>query len=203
MPKTPALKPKKAPQRAKAQAAEHVHASRVAAHLDKAVYSAPKIAETVKAETHEVAEAASETAQAATAQIEKAAAPVVDWFGEGVSRITSAVEHAQELARESLKTFTSSRADTTNRAVALQQKLLSMTQSNVSEGIAALQKLMGASDVKEAIAIQSDYTRSALKTMSDQAKELQELSTQLAEGAHKPLAAQWAKTAEVFGGKSH
>ena len=68
MPKTPALKPKKAPQRAKAQAAEHVHASRVAAHLDKAVYSAPKIAETVKAETHEVAEAASETAQAATAR---------------------------------------------------------------------------------------------------------------------------------------
>lgn len=201
--------PKAAPQKSKparsskAQAAEHVHANRVASHLDTSLYAAPKLAETIKEETEKVSEAMSETAHAAAEKIEQATAPVVDWFGEGFARVASAIEGAQELARESLKTFTTSRADTTTQAVVIQQKLLSMTQANVAQGIAAVQKLMGAGNVNEAMAIHGEYSRNAIKTLTEQAKELQELSTKLAEGAGKPITHHWSKAAEMFSSKAH
>lgn len=201
MPKAAPPKSKPA-RRAKAQDAEHVHANRVAAHLDPTMYAAPKLAETVKEEAERVSAAVNETAHGAVEKIEKAAAPMVDWFGEGFSRVASAIEGAQELARESLKTFTTSRADTTTQAVVIQQKLMSMTQANVAQSIAAVQKLMSAGNVNQAMAIHSEYSRNAIKTLTDQAKELQALSAKLAEGAGKPITAHWSKAAEMLSGKA-
>lgn len=203
MPKTPPPKSAKSAPRAKAQKAEHVHASRVAAHLDPAIYTEPKAAAAKAVESVETAAApVIEAAKAAPEMMKKATMPVVDWFGEGFSRMASAVEAAQALAKEGVESFTASRADTTSQAVALQQKVLEMAQANVSSGIAAVQKLMGASNVNEALSIHSDYARESMKTLSDQAKELQVLSTKLAEDAHRPLAAHWSKTAEVLRGKA-
>lgn len=203
MPKPPPPKTAKSAPRAKAQKAEHVHASRVAAHLDPAIYTEPKAAAQKTVETAEaIAAPAMEAVKAAPDVMKKTMAPVVDWFGEGFARMASAVEAAQTLAKEGVESFTASRADTTNQAVALQQKALEMAQANVSSGIAAVQKLMSASNVNEALTIHSDYARDAIKTLSDQAKELQTLSAKLAEDAHRPIAAHWSKTAEVLRGKA-
>src|SRR5262245_19967578 len=166
--------------------ADHAHASRVAAHLDASMYTAPAGPKAVEA-------VAVALPKAAALEVTRISAPVMDWFGNGFSAMSDAVETAQKLAQESVESFAARRADATSQAVALQQKLIAMAQSNVADGVQAMQKLLTARSFNDAVALHSEYARDIVRTLSEQARELQALSAKFAEDTHKPLAEHWSK----------
>jgi phasin family protein len=109
------------------------------------------------------------------------------FMGEGFARLNDAIGTLQESIRETTASLTDTRVTTARNVTALQQKVIEITQQNISDMINHAQKMMRVSDMSEAFKLQAGYAQGALKTFATQADELRALSVKLARDASEPI----------------
>lgn len=68
------------------------------------------------------------------------------------------------------------------------QKAMSFAEHNVANSFDFAQKLTRAQDVSEVVKLHSDYVRSQIETLSEQAKDLGQTATRMAMETAKPKA---------------
>jgi phasin len=78
--------------------------------------------------------------------------------------------------------------DATNQgAVALNRKIIDIAQRNISSSFDLAKSLAGATNLAEAVELQSVYWRKQLDTLAAQAEEVRTLSAQVAADATEPM----------------
>jgi phasin family protein len=199
MPTTPRAR---RPVQSKTKAAEQAFTSRVSQMLE------PEGRENGSAGPH--GERAMHEGMAAAAQgkpterrpkfsVERPNAEALSAFmGEGFARLTDAFGALQDSFRDATTSLTDSRVTTTRNVTALQQKVLEITQQNVSEMINHAQRMMRVGDMSEAFKLQANYAQGALKTFATQADELRALSVKLARDASEPISERINRSMERF-----
>lgn len=75
-------------------------------------------------------------------------------------------------------------------AVALNRKVIDITQRNIHSGFEFAKNLLGAKTMAEAMELHSTYWRKQLGTLKDQAEEMRELSTRVTTDVAEPAKAQ-------------
>jgi phasin len=106
-------------------------------------------------------------------------------------------ERSVEQARRAFDTFISAAHGTASalegRAAAvrkgsedLRQRAMAFAEQNVASSFDFAQKLVHARDLPEFIHVQSEYMRSQMQVLAEQARELGEAATQTARNASRP-----------------
>ncbi len=75
-------------------------------------------------------------------------------------------------------------------AVALNRKLVDITQRNINSGFEFAKSLIGAKSVAETVELHSTYWQKQLSTLKAQADEMRELSTRVTADVIEPVKAQ-------------
>jgi phasin len=81
-------------------------------------------------------------------------------------------------------------------AVALNRKVIDITQRNITSGFEFAKSLSGAKNLTEAMELQATYWRKQLGTLGAQAEEMRNLSTQVTADVTEPIKAQVARGME-------
>ena len=81
-------------------------------------------------------------------------------------------------------------------AVALNRKVIDITQRNINSGFEFAKSLSGAKNLTEAMELQATYWRKQLGTLGAQAEEMRNLSTQVTADVTEPIKAQVARGME-------
>jgi phasin family protein len=198
MPTTPRAR---RPAQSKTQAAEHAFTSRVAQMLE------PEGRENGSGGPHGqrmARDAEASTAEKSTERKPKfsveapSAESLTAFMGEGFARLNDAIGTLQESIRETTASLTDTRVTTARNVTALQQKVIEITQQNISDMINHAQKMMRVSDMSEAFKLQAGYAQGALKTFATQADELRALSVKLARDASEPISERINRTMDQF-----
>jgi phasin family protein len=74
--------------------------------------------------------------------------------------------------------------------VALNRKVIDITQRNINSGFDLAKSLAGAKNLAEAMELQASYWREQLGTLGAQAEEVRTLSTQVTADVTEPIKAQ-------------
>lgn len=105
---------------------------------------------------------------------------------KSVEQAKEAVESFMSSAQRTLSTF-EGRAETARQgAKDLSQKALSFAEHNMATAFELAQKMVRAKDVQEMVRHQGDYIRAQSQALAEQAKELGEHTTKIAEAVSKP-----------------
>ena len=185
----------------KTQAAEHAFTSRVAQMLE------PEGRENGSGGPHgqRMAREAEASAEEKTSQRKPKfsvetpnAESLTAFMGEGLARLNDAIGTLQQSIRETTTSLTDTRVTTARNVTALQQKVIEITQQNISDMINHAQKMMRVGDMSEAFKLQAGYAQGALKTFATQADELRALSVKLARDASEPISERINRTMEQF-----
>jgi len=78
-------------------------------------------------------------------------------------------------------------------AVALNRRVIDITQRNIDSGFELAKSLAGAKNLAEAMELQASYWRKQLGTLGAQAEEVRTLSTQVTADVTEPIKAQVAR----------
>jgi phasin len=83
-------------------------------------------------------------------------------------------------------------------AVALNRKMIDITQRNINSGFDFAKSLVGAKTVAEAMALHSSYWQKQLGTLKAQAEEMRDLSTRVTSDVAEPARAQVKRSIDQF-----
>lgn len=111
------------------------------------------------------------------------------WLGQGLTAFRTSLEGLQTVARDATQSLTDNRIQSAQAFANLSSKLMEMAQSNMSDGINAVQKMLRARNVGEVIQIQTHFAQGWVKTMANQAAEIRDLSMTMARQAQPSAAA--------------
>jgi phasin len=95
-----------------------------------------------------------------------------DGFVTAASRAVNALEGQTETARQGAKDVT--------------EKAMGFAQKNVAGSFEFMQKLVQAKDFQEVLRLQTDYVKTQMQVLAEQAKELGESTTRAAKDAATP-----------------
>jgi phasin len=95
-----------------------------------------------------------------------------DGFIIAAHRAVSTFEGQSETARQGAKGVT--------------EKAMAFAQKNIASSFDFMQKLVHAKDFQEVVALQSDYVKSQMQVLTEQAKELGETTAKAAKDATTP-----------------
>lgn len=107
-------------------------------------------------------------------------------FAEPYEAISEALASAQEIARGTALSLADSRLQTARAFISVQQKLLEMAHANLRASFAAAQKIAIAPNFIEAVRLHSLFAQEQVRSLTEQAAELRQLSTAIAEKAPEP-----------------
>jgi phasin len=83
-------------------------------------------------------------------------------------------------------------------AVALNRKMIDITQRNINSGFDFAKSLIAAKTVAEAMALHSSYWQKQLGTLKAQAEEMRDLSTRVTSDVAEPAKAQVKRSIDQF-----
>lgn len=95
-----------------------------------------------------------------------------DGFITAAHRAASALEGQTETARQSAKDVT--------------EKAMGFAQKNIASSFEFMQKLVQAKDFQEVVKLQTDYVKTQMQVLTEQAKELGESTAQAAKDVTTP-----------------
>lgn len=96
-------------------------------------------------------------------------------------------EDFKQLSKDNVENAVKSFGVLSKNAQAIAVEMADYTKSSFEQGTAALEKMMGAKSVDQAIEIQQSYLKSAYEGAVAQATKMGELYTELAKEACKPF----------------
>lgn len=126
-----------------------------------------------------------------TAQIETATdiqAGLREITERGLDQAKVAYDQFKGQAQEAVELFDGSADALKTGATEFNVKAIEYAQSNINAGFEFARKLLAAKDVKEAVELQSAFTRDQFAAYTAQAKDLSEVTAKLAERTSKPIA---------------
>lgn len=104
-------------------------------------------------------------------------------------------EELQQLSKDNIENALKSFSVLSKSAQAIAVELADYTKSSFEQGTAALEKLLGAKTLDQAMEIQQSYVKSAYEGAVAQATKLGELYTELAKETYKPFETAFGKVA--------
>jgi len=104
-------------------------------------------------------------------------------------------EELQQLSKDNIENALKSFSLLSKSAQAIAVEVADYTKTSFEQGTAALEKLLGAKTVDQAIEIQQTYLKTAYEGAVAQATKLGELYTELAKETYKPFESAFSKVA--------
>jgi hypothetical protein len=114
-----------------------------------------------------------------------------DLAEKNVSQTRALYERSKDAVQSVLVSWNKSFSAVNQGAVALNLKLIGMTERNISTGFDLAMNLAGAKNVAEAVEMQSAYWRKQLSELRAQAEEVETLLSRLNSNVTEPMEAQW------------
>jgi hypothetical protein len=114
-----------------------------------------------------------------------------DLAEKNVSQTRALYERSKDAVQSVLVSWNKSFSAVNQGAVALNLKLIGMTERNISTGFDLAMNLAGAKNVAEAVEMQSAYWRKQLSELRAQAEEVETLLSRLNSNVTDPMEAQW------------
>ena len=102
-------------------------------------------------------------------------------------------EEFQKLSKDNIESAMKSFGTLSKSAQAIAVEVADYTKTSFEQGTAALEKLLGAKSVEQAIEIQQSYLKSAYEGAVAQATKIGELYTELAKETYKPFESAFGK----------
>ncbi|MDI4656298.1 phasin family protein [Xanthobacter autotrophicus] len=109
-------------------------------------------------------------------------------------------DELQKISKDNIESALKSFGTLSKSAQAIAVEIADYTKTSFEQGTAALEKLLGAKTVEQAIEIQQSYLKSAYEGAVAQATKLGELYTELAKETYKPFESSLGKTGFKFPG---
>lgn len=104
-------------------------------------------------------------------------------------------EELQKLSKDNIESAMKSFGTLSKSAQAIAVEIADYTKTSFEQGTAALEKLLGAKTIEQAMEIQQSYLKTAYEGAVAQATKLGELYTELAKETYKPFEASFGKFA--------
>jgi hypothetical protein len=114
-----------------------------------------------------------------------------DLAERNVSQTRALYERSKDAVQSVLVSWKKSFGAANQGAVALNLKIIDMTERNISTGFDLAMNLAGAKNVAEAVEMQSAYWRKQLSQLQAQAEEVEALLSRLNANVTEPMEAQW------------
>lgn len=114
-----------------------------------------------------------------------------DLAERNVSQTRALYERSKDAVQSVLVSWNKSFGAANQGAVALNLKIIDMTERNISTGFDLAMNLAGAKNVAEAVEMQSAYWRKQLGQLQAQAEEVEALLSRLNANVTEPMEAQW------------
>lgn len=102
-------------------------------------------------------------------------------------------EELQKLSKDNIEAAVKSFGTLSKSAQAIAVEIADYTKTSFEQGTAALEKLLGAKTIEQAIEIQQSYLKTAYEGAVAQATKIGELYTELAKEAYKPFESSFGK----------
>ncbi len=102
-------------------------------------------------------------------------------------------EELQQLSKENMENAMKTFGMLSKSAQAIAVEVADYTKSSFEQGTAALEKLLGAKTLEQAVEIQQAYLKTAYEGAMAQATKISELYTELAKEAYKPFETTFGK----------
>ncbi|MFG1403946.1 phasin family protein [Xanthobacter sp. V0B-10] len=109
--------------------------------------------------------------------------------------MVQSTEELQQLSKDNIENALKSFSLLSKSAQAIAVEVADYTKTSFEQGTAALEKLLGAKSLDQAIEIQQSYLKSAYEGAVAQATKLGELYTELAKETYKPFESAFGKVA--------
>ncbi|MFG1478215.1 phasin family protein [Xanthobacter sp. V4C-4] len=109
--------------------------------------------------------------------------------------MVQSAEELQQLSKDNIENALKSFGLLSKSAQAIAVEVADYTKTSFEQGTAALEKLLGAKSVDQAIEIQQAYLKSAYEGAVAQATKIGELYTELAKETYKPFESVFSKVA--------
>jgi len=113
-----------------------------------------------------------------------------------VDQAQQAYTQFKDASQEAIDQLDKSSTALKDGTVRYNQKAIEFTQANVNASFVLARKLLGAKDLSEAIEMQVDFARKQAQALSEQAKDLVELSQKVAQDTAEPIKSGVEKTIE-------
>jgi len=123
-------------------------------------------------------------------------ASVREFAEKGVDQIKGAYAELQSSAQEALDNLDKSTTALKDGTVKYNQRAIEFTQANLNANFELARTLVGAKDLNEFVAMQTNFAQNQAKALTEQAKELASLSQSVAEATATPIKAGVEKTVE-------
>lgn len=107
--------------------------------------------------------------------------------------MVQSTEELQQLSKDNIENAMKSFGLLSKSAQAIAVEVADYTKSSFEQGTAALEKLLGAKSLDQAIEIQQTYLKSAYEGAVAQATKISELYTELAKETYKPFEGAFSK----------
>jgi phasin len=104
-----------------------------------------------------------------------------------VNQSREAYEHGKDTMEETVGMFEKSLDTAGQGAVALNRKMIEITQTNVNSGFDLARNLAGAKNLAEILECQTAFAQKQFETFATQAEEIRSLSTKVATDASTPF----------------
>lgn len=107
--------------------------------------------------------------------------------------MVQSAEELQKLSKDNIEAAVKSFGTLSKSAQAIAVEIADYTKASFEQGTAALEKLLGAKTLEQAIEIQQSYLKTAYEGAVAQATKLGELYTELAKETYKPFETSFGK----------
>jgi phasin len=105
---------------------------------------------------------------------------------KSVEQAKQAFDGFVSAAHKAVSTFEGQAENARKGAKDVTEKAITFAQLNISNSFEFAQKLVRAKDLQEVLALQADYVKSQMQTLSEQVKELGESTSKAAKDATTP-----------------
>ncbi|MGI9384663.1 MAG: phasin [Methyloligellaceae bacterium] len=151
--------------------------------------------------------------KAAQAAAEKSAAPMADapktvdaavpevvrsFAEKTVGQSRDAYERTKDVLEDTVEVLEKTLDEAGQGAVALNRKVIDITQSNLNSGLDLAKQLASAKTPAEVMELQASYVRKQFETLATQAEEIRVLSTQVATDTVEPFKAHVSRSMAGF-----
>lgn len=109
--------------------------------------------------------------------------------------MVQSTEELQKLSKDGIENAMKSFGTFSKNAQAIAVEVADYTKTSFEQGTAALEKLLGAKTLEQAVEIQQTYMKSAYEGAVAQATKLGELYTEMAKETYKPFESAFGKIA--------
>jgi hypothetical protein len=121
------------------------------------------------------------------------AAPLRDLAESNIAQTREIYEHSKDALQSVLASWQKSFGAVNQGAVALNLKIMDITERNISTGFDLVMSLAGAKNASEAMELQSAYWRKQLTRLQTQSEEVRALSTRITANVTEPIESEVAR----------